>query len=243
MTDWVNWQQYSDLNKTEVQRESDAQTEANRATAAQMQRALSGLGDAAGAQAHDGAYKGISSIASYGDVMKQRDAALKNDTTNLGALQRAPWESELYAGQPAQQNPWANLTKRLGEYDDKYTQANNVTQRRKAAEARDQSERDFNKAQQAKRDAAEQPRKDAGAAYSAWSDAVQKGHGANYTGSPNAGAYYDAWNKPGAAQPPTHRGVNNQPWTPDTRNKVGRANLPQDPTTSNFGQNTSDWSF
>jgi len=240
MSDWVNWQQFSDLNKTEVQREADEQAQADAQQNAIMQKALSGLGDAAGAQAAAGTYQGLDKLAGYSDLMKMRDTQLQQQQQRQQAA--APWESSLHGGQQQPDSPWAQLTKRLGDYDAKYASANTDTKNRQAYQAQMQAQRDFNR-QQAAKLAATKPKDTYANEYAKWSDAVQAA-GSRYPGSPGAGAYYDAQQGvKGAAQPPGYYDSNNNPWDASARIKARTGYGPSDPSSSNFGKNTTDGSF
>lgn len=240
MSDWVNWQQFNDLNKTEVQREADEQQQANAQQQAVMQKALSGLGDAAGAQAAAGTYQGLDKLAGYGDLMKMRDQQLRDSQQTQS--QAAPWEQALHGGQQQAESPWAQLTKKLGDYDAKYATANTATQNRQAYQAQLESQREFNR-QQAAKLAASKPKDNYANEYARWSDAVQNS-GSHYAGSPGAGAYYDAWQgQSGAAQPPSYYDSNNNPWSQDARNKARTGYGASDPSSSNFGKNTTNGSF
>lgn len=240
MSDWVNWQEFSDLQKPEIQRQEDERNNAMDAQGAALQKALMGLGREADSQVAQGAYRGASTLGSYSDVMRQRDAALAADNST-NALRKAPWETDLGAGQGQRANPWASLTSRLGGFDEKNARQSTDVANRKAAEERFQSAQEFNRRQAEKLAAAQDTKSQAARDYTIWSDRVQSRQGAG------GSAYYDA-----------AKGIGPQPVSVYASPAAKRRNrqvygasehsmLPES-SSSNFGLNKgysggNDWNF
>ena len=234
MSDWVNWQEFADMNRPEVQREADERAAEMQGQEALMQKAISGLANTAGSQAARGTFQGTSALGSYSDVMKQRETALQNDSQANPAM-RAPWERSLRQGITETENPWQSLSKRLGDVDSKYAKQNTTTQQRQAYEAQVASQKAFNKAQADKLAAARDTKSSEAAQYAAWSDAVNRDSAAH--GGAGAGAYWDAAQGTG----PRPVGVYTSPRAKVTQDQVYGASkkswLPET-SNSNFGYNS-----
>lgn len=186
--EWVNWQQFADLNKTDVQRQGEERERAARLQGEQMQKALSGLGDTAMGLASQGAFRGVESINGYSDLMAQRDAALQRQTPQQ---QVAPWESELTKGQKPVESPWMQLSTKLAGLNNKAGQRQTREQNDRAYAAQQDDIRRYQAAQKAKMDEAMHGKRNREAEdYARWSDSVNR-NAQNNRGS-GVGAYYDA---------------------------------------------------
>lgn len=194
MSDWVNWQQFSELNRPEVQRQADERNEAMRAEKARMDQQLYGLSNRAFDAADVGRFSGTRNTAGYGDVMRQRDEAMR---AQVGQNQQmAPWESELTRGVQRDENPWGRLGARLADIDNRAMRRNE----QRNWQVRDQQERAqreaFNKAEAARMHEEKYGRREREAEqYRRWSQAVDRAASTNRGGgggaAPGAGAYYD----------------------------------------------------
>lgn len=186
--EWVNWQQFADLNKTDVQRQGEERERAAKLQADQMQKALAGIGDTAMGLASQGAFRGVESINGYSDLMAQRDEALKRQ---LPQQQVAPWESELTKGQKSVESPWMQLSAKLAGLTNKASERQTREQNDRAYAQQQDEIRAYQAAQKAKMDAAMHGKDNREAeAYRRWSDSVNRN--AQNNRGPGVGAYYDA---------------------------------------------------
>lgn len=188
MSDWVNWNELVDLMAPELERQAQERAQVSQEDRARIDKALSGLGDQAGAQAADGSYGGVAALGGYQDLLK---AQQEHDSRNSAAGMKAPWEDALTPHRAEEASPWTELSGRLGSLDQKYTEQNLRTQNRQADEARAREQAAWNKAQREKLyNATQKPRDDEAAQYRAWSDYVQRQGQA--TGGTGGVAYLDA---------------------------------------------------
>ena len=241
MSDWVNWQDYAEMQKPEVQRQGDEAESLMRTQKAQMDASLSNLSSEANRRAKEGNFKGVEALGGYGEVMRQRDSSQAASPRIPGALERPAWEQDLTKGQTAYANPWAQLGARLSAGTNKFAKVSNDVSQKNAAAAQAAEQKRFNEDQRAKNDKAINGKKDKETAdYVKWSNAVN--NAANSNLGPGTGAWYDAQN--GGVQPSS-----TAPSTPRTKRTQGYAyNASPTNTDSNFGMNYgyssgNDWNF
>ena len=114
MSDWVNWQQFADLNKdslaeqdlTDAQAREAQQAEANTWIGKVRQEQATGMSQEAKGGPR---FRGTQSTASYGEAMA---AAEKGMAAGIGA-QDAPWEKALRPNRDTS-SPWDTFAERMG---------------------------------------------------------------------------------------------------------------------------------
>lgn len=239
MSDWVNWQQFAELNAPEVQRRSDDNEMRMAEQQRQMDASLGSLSRDAMSWANAGEGNSLSALGSYGDLM----AGAKADAANTPAAQQgAPWDSEL--GGTSYASPWGKLSEKLGGIQAQAAQRGAEVRGNRAAEQQKAEMKAWDDAQRRAGDSAMNGRRmtEAGQ-YAAWSDAVNRSAGR--TGGIGAGAYYDFAG--GKGQSPVMAPSSERT---DKVNAIYRRN-PSYISSSNFGNTnnaggtifTGNWSF
>lgn len=143
--DWLNWQQFDDLNHSEVQRQADAAQQANDDARAQMDQAIAGLGSQYDAAARRGTLGDPTQYADYSALMDRQQQELNK---RPATTQMMGWESGMYGGQnPQGENPWGELQKRLGDMTQDYTRLNTNVQQDQAQAKAAQQQAAFNRQQ------------------------------------------------------------------------------------------------
>lgn len=242
MSDWVNWQEFADMQRPEVARMAEEQSALQAQQQTQMDAALGNLSSEANRRAREGNFTGVQNLGGYGEVMRKRDSAAASTPYMPGPLERPAWEQQLTQGQPAYSNPWAKLSARLASGTNKATAQNTATNQAKSMAAQEAEVKAAREKAQADHDRATNgQRNDEAAAYTKWSDAVNA-DAANHGGA-GAGAWYD-WQQgdgPGPAQ--------TKPSTPLTK-RTQKYVYAASPTNSdsNFGLNSgyssgNSWNF
>lgn len=236
MSDWVNWQQFQELNAPQVAQDN-AQLELDSDKQQQaMDASLRQLSSEAMSSARAGHFGDVSQLGSYSSLMDQQ----KNAPTHQPLEQVAPWESEL--GRNAYANPWAELGKKLGGISESAARTNTQTLQKQAADKQAAEMKAWNEAQKRAQDAAMDGKKQSEAdQYAQWSDYVQS----HANGGAGAGAYYD-WASGKGVAPVMSPSSPRQ----DKLNEIYRRNPSYVPS-SNFGNTnnaggtifTGNWSF
>lgn len=220
MSDWMNWQDFSAANETPLQQQADEREMMYAQQRAQIEKALSSLGDQAAASARDGRFGNVSQLSGYSALMGQRDKALQQETSVLGA---APWEADMRKPGGEQQSPWADLSKRLGTMNNKYAQANTERVNQQRHEQRMADMLEFQKQQEKKLKDANATKDKATQDYIAWSDAVK--YAGQTNGGAGAGAYYNA--AQGTGPRPVQQSWGNSPNVRDMQKKLDGINKNQ----------------
>lgn len=240
--DWVNWQEFSAMQRPEIARMTEEQQLLQRQQQAQMDASLGDLSSEANQRARDGNFAGVQNLGGYGEVMRARDASMASTPRVPGALERPAWEQDLTHGQPAYSNPWSQLSARLSAGTNKANQQSNAANQAKAKTAQDAETKRFNDTSRAKHEQATGgQRKSEADDYAKWSDAVNAS--SERTGGYGAGAWYD-WQQHGGQRP-----AHTKPSSPLTRRTQDYTYAASPTNTdSNFGLNSgyssgNSWNF